>query len=58
MWITLERANKVGVGVRIKREVPPDVMRGWVRSDLVFESTGIDLVIIFGITPATNAGRR
>jgi len=56
--VTGEREKKVGVGEREKREVPPDVMRVWIHPDLVFESAGIDLIIIFRIAPTTNTGRR
>jgi len=58
IWGTSERGRKIGVGVREKREVPPDVVRVWIHPDLVFEPAGIDLKIVVGITPATNAGRR
>ena len=50
--------GQIGVGEWEKREVPPDVVRVWIRPDLVFEPAGIDLIIIGGIAPAANAGRR
>ena len=28
-----EQGSKVGVLVRVEREVPPDAVRGWVRPD-------------------------
>ena len=52
-----ERGNDLGVRERERREVPR-VVRGWIHPDLVFEPSGIDLVIIGGIAPATNTGRR
>ena len=30
----------------------------WIRHDLVFESAHIELIIIGGIAPAANAGRK
>ena len=58
IWSTGERGRKTGVGVREKRVVPPDVVRVRIHPDLVFEPAGKDLIIVVGITPATNAGGR
>ena len=52
-----ERGNEGRVAVgRVITEVPPDVVRVWIRPDLVFEPAGVDLEIVFGITPAAEAG--
>ena len=50
--------DEQGVGERVKRVVPPDVVRAWIGPDLVFEPAGGDLEIIVGIAPAADAGRR
>jgi len=52
------RGNDLGVSKRVKREVSPDVMGGRIRPDHVFETAVVDLEIVLGITPATNAVRR
>jgi len=56
-WVR-ERRTAFGVGERQIREVPPDVMRAWISHDHVFESAGIDLEIVIGVTPAANTIRR
>ena len=56
--IIWEWGNGIGAVERLNREVSPDAVRVWIRPDYVFEPAGIDLVIIGGIAPATNAGRR
>ena len=53
-----ERGGYIRVREWEKRVVPPDVVRVWIRPDLVFESARKDLIIIGGIAPAANAGRR
>ena len=57
-WIIGEGENKQGVREGEERVVPPDVVRAWIDPDLVFEPAGRDLIIIVGIAPATDAGRR
>ena len=57
-WIAGERGKEQGVREGEKRVIPPDVVRAWIDPDLVFEPAGRDLIIIVGIAPATDAGRR
>ena len=56
VWIIHERVDS-GASERERCEFSPDVMRDWIGSDHVFEPAGIDLVIIGGVAPATNAVR-
>jgi len=58
-WVTREHGRRiVGGSERENREISPDVVRGWIRQDYVFEPAGRDLIIVGGVTPGTNAGRR
>ena len=45
-----------GVGEGVKREISPDVVRGWIFPDYVFEPASEDLKIVGGVTPTTDAG--
>ena len=45
-----------GVGEGVKREVSPNVVRGWIFPDYVFEPASEDLKIVGGVTPTTDAG--
>ena len=51
--IAREGGRNSGVVERVKGEVPPDMVRGWVRPDYIFESASLDLKIVGGVTPAT-----
>lgn len=53
-----ERGNGIRVGEREKRDVPPDVVRVWIRPDLVLEPASVDLVIVVRVAEATDAVRR
>ena len=55
--ILSEGVSDLRISERRDGEVPSDVVRVWVCPDYVFEAAGIDLIIICGVTPATNAGR-
>ena len=52
-WVTRERI-KWGVQQREKREVSPNVVRGRISHDHIFESAGKNLIIVGGIAPCTN----
>jgi len=54
--VACERGRDRGVVEWEKRKVPPDTMRGWISPNDIFESAGRDLIIVGGITPATEAG--
>jgi len=41
-----------------KREVSPDAVRAWIRQSKVSEPAIMDLEIVVGVTPTTNAGGR
>ena len=47
--------NTMGHLEREKREVSPDVVRVRVRPDHVFEPASVDLEIVLGVTPTTDA---
>jgi len=57
VWIIRERIDD-GAGERERRVPSPDVVRGWIRPDHVFETAGVNLVIVVGVTPAADAVRR
>ena len=57
-WVILEQVTKVGILERVKREVPPDVIGVWIRPEDVFEPASVDLIIVSGVAPTTNAGGR
>ena len=54
-WVACEWGNDGGIIEREKRKISPDVVRGRVWPDYVFEPAGSDLIIIGGVTPATEA---
>ena len=55
--ILSEGVSDLRISERHDGEVPSNVVRVWIRPDYVFEATGMDLIIICRVTPATNAGR-
>jgi len=56
-WVVPEWGADAGVIEREKRKVSPDVVRGRVSPDYIFEPSGSDLIIVGGVTPATDAVR-
>ena len=47
-----------GVGKREEGVVSTNVVRGGVHPYVVFEASGVDLVVVLGVTPTTETGRR
>lgn len=56
-WVIWEQVSQVGILKRVKRKVPPDMVKAGISPDYVFEPAGIDLVIIGGVAPTANTER-